>query len=194
MLKIGLTGGIGSGKTYVSIIFSNLGVPIFYADLEARKILNKNIFVQKEINKNFGVNIFNNGVFDKEKLSNIIFNDKEKLKTLNSFIHPLVNKEFNKWCKSQVSTYVIKEAAIIFEEKTNLNLDKIICVISDKETRKLRLIKDRKMSETQILNIMKNQMLDNEKIALSDFIINNNLNKMILPQVIKIHKKINNII
>ena len=73
MLKIGLTGGVGSGKTYVSLIFSNLGVPIFYADLEAKKILSNNILVQKEINQNFGVDIFNNGVFDKEKLSNIIF-------------------------------------------------------------------------------------------------------------------------
>ena len=194
MLKIGLTGGVGSGKTYVSLIFSNLGVPIFYADLEAKKILSNNILVQKEINQNFGVDIFNNGVFDKEKLSNIIFNDKEKLKTLNSFIHPLVNEEFNKWCKSQDSKYVIKEAAIIFEEKTNLNLDKVICVISDKKTKILRLIKHRQISEIQILNIMKNQMLDNDKIVLSDFIINNNPNKMILPQVIKIHKKINSII
>ena len=115
MKKIGITGGIGSGKTYVSEVFSSLGIPVFNADVESKKLMRSSDKLMSLVKDSFGDDIYTNGVLDKQKLASIVFSDKEKLENLNNIVHPIVKQEFLDWCKQQNSSYVIKEAAILFE-------------------------------------------------------------------------------
>ena len=117
MKKIGLTGGIGSGKTYIANIFQSIGVPVFYADLEAKKLINNSISIMNLIKKEFGDDIYIDNELDKHKLSEIVFSDIEKIRKLNSIVHPSVKNVFDEWCQDKTTDYIIKEAAILFESK-----------------------------------------------------------------------------
>ena len=130
MKKVGITGGIGSGKTFIANIFSKLGIPVFYADLEAKKIMNKEQSVISSIQEKFGQETYKNRILQKKVLADLVFIDKEKLKSLNSIVHPFVIHEFENWAKKQNSSYVIKESAILFESHSHKFLDYIICVKS----------------------------------------------------------------
>ncbi len=188
MKKIGITGGIGSGKTYISNIFKSLGIPLFNSDIEAKILMNSSKKLISQIKKEFGEDIYTNENFNKEKLSSIVFSNSDKLQKLNSLVHPIVKEEFNNWCKKQTSPYVIKEAAILFESKSHLGLDAVICVSAPLELRIKRLFKRDNSSEMEIKKRIDNQISQDEKAKLSDYIIVNDEKELLLPQIIKLHK------
>jgi len=191
MKKIGITGGIGSGKTYVSKIFSCLGIPVFNSDIEAKKLMNSSKKLMKLLKEEFGHDIYcKDQELEKEKLADIVFSNSDKLKKLNSFVHPIVKQSFNNWCKLQKSTYVIKETAIIFESNSHLELDVIICVSAPLELRMKRLLKRDNYSIKEIRKRIESQSSQRKKEDLSDYIIINNEKKLLLPQIINIHKSL----
>ena len=188
MKKIGITGGIGSGKTYVSEVFKSLGIPVFNADIESKKIMITSEKLMELVKSTFGEGIYTNGRLNKEKLGAIVFSDKSKLQKLNSLVHPIVKEEFNNWCKSQKSLYVIKEAAILFESKANIGLDAVICVSAPLKLRISRSVKRDNTTEKEIKNRIENQISQEEKEKLSDYIIVNDTKDLLLPQVLNIHE------
>ncbi|MDR0755041.1 MAG: dephospho-CoA kinase [Prevotellaceae bacterium] len=190
MLKIGLTGGIGSGKTVVSQIFKNIGIPVFCADSEAKKAYYDSE-VRKQIINIFGEKIYINDThIDKQRLASEIFNDKQLLEKVNSIIHPAVHKQFENWFVKQKSTYIIHEAAILFESGFDKVMDKIIVVNAPQDLRIMRVMYRDKQSYQQVIKRMENQMKDEERNACADFIINNYMNIPLLPQILKIHETV----
>jgi len=190
MKKIGLTGGIGVGKTYVSEVFKSLGVPVFNADIEAKKLMITFKKLMDLVKSEFGEDIYVNENLNKEKLASIVFSDKSKLKKLNSLVHPIVKAEFEHWYTKQTSPYVIKESAILFESNSHLGLDSVICVSAPLELRVARVMKRDNYTEKEIKNRIENQFSQEEKENLSDYIIINDNKDMLLPQIIKIHKEL----
>ncbi|MDC0622548.1 dephospho-CoA kinase [Flavobacteriaceae bacterium] len=189
MKKVAITGGIGSGKTYISKMFSKLGVPIYNSDQKANSIIKSNIVVKKSIINAFGSDSFINNELNKKHISKIIFNNNSKLRLINSIVHPLVYEDYNNWLLGQKNSYTIYESAIIYENDTINNFDKIIGVISDNDLKISRLL-SRGMAKLSITNIMKNQAVDTEIIRISDFLIYNNLNNNINKDVIRIHSNL----
>lgn len=190
MLKIGLTGNIGSGKTSVAHVFEVLGIPVFYADDESKKLLTDSK-VKKQLVKLFGEAILTKSKeVNKQKLASLVFTDKEKLKDLNELLHPLVYQRYLNWIEVQQANYTILEAAILFESGFNKYVHQSICVYADKKSRIKRIIKRDHFEKADIEARIKNQWDDEKKNALADFIINNNDDEMIIPQILKIHKKI----
>jgi len=192
MKKIGLTGGIGSGKTFISKIFQKMGYAVFFADVEAKKCMNNSAELKSEITHNFGNNIYENGTFQKENLADIVFSDSKKLEILNQLVHPFVQRAFVSWSKNQKSELVIKEAAILFESGANKGLDGVICISAPLQKRIERVMKRDNCSEQEVLDRIANQMLQEEKVQLSDFIIVNDEKEKLLPQIISICKKLTN--
>jgi dephospho-CoA kinase len=191
MIKVGLTGGIGAGKSYVGRIFSQLGIPVFIADIEARKIQLTDTEVIKKMVGLLGKDIYlQNGDINREKLAQIIFNDNIALQKVNEIIHPAVRKAFEKWAKKQTSPYVIQEAAIIFENQQSKNFNKIISVTAPVELKIKRVMERDNISGEDVLKRMKNQLPDEEKIRQSDYVINTDDQQLILPQIIEIHNKL----
>ena len=190
MLKIGLTGGIGSGKSTVAKVFELLNIPIYYADNEAKKILDDNSEVKKQIIKNFG-NIYVNGIINRPKLANIVFNDKQALATLNQIVHPKIEIHYIKWCEAhQNYKYTLKEAAILFESGKYAEMDKIITVIAPLSVRVQRVCKRDSISTQKVTERIKNQWTDEQKVHLSDFVVNNNDKNLVIPQILKINNSI----
>ena len=188
MKKIGITGGIGSGKTYVSEVFKSLGIPVFNADIESKKLMITSEKLMELVKAEFGEGIYTNGSLNKEKLGAIVFSDKIKLEKLNSLVHPIVKAEFEKWCTKQTTDYVIKEAAILFESDSHLGLDAVICVSAPIELRISRSMKRDNATEKEIKNRIENQISQEEKEKLSDYIIVNDTKELLLPQVLNIHE------
>ena len=193
MLKVGLTGGIGSGKTLVSEIFMRLGIPVFNADNEAKTIINTDNEVKEKIELEFGEEIYNNGLIDRQKLASIIFNDQKTLQKINSIIHPKVREYFVAWCnKFENAPYVIEEVAILFESSAYKELDFTINVHADELLRINRVVERDSTRVEQVKERMKNQLSDSERIRIADFTIYNDGEKMVLPQVLEIHNQILN--
>lgn len=192
MKKIGLTGGIGSGKSYIASIFEAMAIPVFYADDEAKKILNhKEVIEQVSLALKEDISNPQTGLPDRKKIAALVFNSPEKLKALNQIIHPKVEQLFQTWCiKNASATYVIKEAAILFESGSYKNLNAVICVVAPLEVRLKRIAARDNTSETEILKRIKNQITDEERIAKSDWIIHNNEQSALLTQVVEIHQAI----
>ena len=184
--KIGLTGGIGSGKTFVGALFSKLDIPVFSADLEAKRCMVEDKTLKQEIQNVFGDEVYENGLLQKEILAEIIFKDKQKLEKLNKLVHPVVKQSFETWCAEQTSKIAIKEAAILFESDSHITLDKVICVSAPEETRIERVIKRDNISREQVMARIERQMSQHEKEKLSDFVIINDEKELLLPQIIKI--------
>ena len=191
MKIVGITGGIGSGKTTVCKIFSQLSVPIFYADEEAKKILFEDKRIGEKVLKILGKEILSDGKLDKQKIADVVFADNKKLSKLNSIVHPVVQKIFLSWCKINKSQkYVLKEAAILFESGSYKDCDFVITVTAPENIRVKRVMARDKVSDKEIRQRMKNQWSDKEKTKRSDFIINNDGKLLLIPQVLNIHKKI----
>ena len=186
MRKVAITGGIGSGKSFISNKFAELGVPIYNSDVRANIIINSNITVKELLIKNFGDDSFIDGELNKKLISKIIFNNKSKLDLINSIVHPFVYQDYKSWLLIQKASYTIYESAIIYENNSIHKFDKIIGVISDNKLKISRLLK-RGMNMKSITNIMKNQTDDLEIIKISDFLIYNNLNNNLTNEVMKIH-------
>ncbi|MBN1107236.1 MAG: dephospho-CoA kinase [Bacteroidales bacterium] len=187
-MKLGITGGIGSGKTSVCRIFSVLGIPVFFADPEASLIMSTDKKVITGINEIAGRNIYPEGKLDRELLASLIFNDAESLRKVNSLVHPVVFDKFLKWAEEQDSPYVIMEAAILFESGASELVDRVATVYAPVEERIGRVTRRNKLTREQVLQRMKNQLDDEEKIRMSDYVINNSENDMIIPVILKIHE------
>ena len=191
MIKAGIAGGIGSGKSGVAKCFEILGVPVYYADDEAKKITNSDK-IKKELSKIFGKELFPDGQLDKKKMAKIIFNDEEARKTVNNIIHPAVHDDFVLWSKKQSSELVIIEAAIMFETGFYKSLDQTILVLANKDERIKRLEKRDAIEKNMIKKRMESQEDPENFINLATYLINNNDNDEVLPQVINILNKITN--
>lgn len=187
MLKIGLTGGIGSGKTTVAKVFEHLGVPVFYADTEAKKCMQSDVILIKQIKATFGNDIYVDSKLQKDRLANIIFNDNSALHTINRLVHPVVQKEFKDWCLTQNTYYVLKEAAILFESGSDKELDQIVCVSASDNLRKQRIMQRDNVTESQVLERMSKQWQQSRKIALADFHISNDEKQLLIPQILEVH-------
>ena len=190
MIKVGLTGGIGSGKTTVANFFSELGIPVYNADLEAKKIMNSSALVKKKLIKAFGKEAYIKGKLNSTFLASIVFKDKSKLDIINNIIHPEVGKDFLSWVKKQEAPYVIEESAILFENDLIGHFDYIITVTAPVEVRINRIIKRDQSSKEEILLRMSSQWDDKKKIELSDYIIHNIELNDTKRQVQKLHKKL----
>ena len=192
MLKIGITGGIGSGKSTVCRVFELLDIPVYYADYEAKKLLDSNEDVKKNILKAFGSEVLSDsGSVDKKKLASLVFNDKAKLEKLNSIVHPAVNEHFIDWQKKYSSQkYILKEAAILFESGAYKFMDKVIAVIAPLELKINRAMQRDKITREQVMQRMGNQMKEEEIIKRSQFIINNDEQQLLIPQIISLHKQL----
>ena len=192
MILVGLTGGIGSGKSTVINYFKELGITCYQADDEAKKLMNSDKSLIKKIKNSFGDSIYINSKLDRKKLSAIVFTDKQKLELLNSIVHPYVNRHFENYCKGLEDIYIIKEVAIIFEIKTQNKFDKIILVRAPKEDRVKRIINRDKCNRQDAINRINNQIADYDKIDQCDFIIDNINLEEIPNKVLKIHNSILN--
>ncbi|MAW09348.1 MAG: dephospho-CoA kinase [Flavobacteriaceae bacterium] len=171
---IALTGGIGSGKTYVASIFHKLaGIQCFYSDLEAKKIMNENIHIKKEIVSILGPESYINNKLNSEFLRNKIFSSQNKLKLINDLVHEEVGINFQKWLSLQTSRYILKETAILFEHNYHLDVDVSILVIAPVNIRIKRIIERDSISHKQIEKIVENQWDDKKKLHLCDFFIEN---------------------
>ena len=190
MKKIGLTGGIGVGKTFVSEIFQKMGYSVFLADLHAKKCIHESDDLKNEIKKKFGNEIYQKGVLQKNRLADIVFNDTKKLQELNNLVHPFVQRHFEAWCKNQQSRFVIKEAAILFESEAHKGLDGVICVSAPFQKRIERVMKRDNCTKEDVIKRIENQIPQKTKEKLSDFVILNNDKEELLPQIISICKKL----
>lgn len=190
MKIIGLTGGIGSGKTIISKVFTVLGIPVYNSDIEAKLLMNSNAQIVTELKNKFGNNLYNKNELDRKKLAKLIFNDKNNINFVNNTVHPVVKLHFNKWAEKQNSEYLIKETAILFERGIYKDVAHIITVVAPEHIRIKRIIKRDHLNTEEIKARMTNQISDNEKISRSDFIINNDNKHLIFPQILEIHKKL----
>ena len=188
MKIVGLTGGIGSGKSSVLNQFKNLGINTYSADNAAKKLINSDKDLIKSIKNLFGDNIYENNILDSVKLSKIVFNDPYKLKSLNSIIHPAVAKDFESFIKTKNGDYIVKEVAIIFETNTEDNYDKIILIRAPLEERIKRVILRDNLSREDVIRRVNNQIDDSTIIDNCDYIIENINLKDLKEKVLKIHK------
>jgi len=192
MKKIGITGGIGSGKSTVCEIFKLLGVPVFHADAEAKILQNTDVIIKKLLINLFGKDIyFHDGKLNRKKLAGLIFNDPVALANVNSIIHPRVRLSFQKWSdQHQDASYVLYEAAVLLESGYSSDFDHVILVLADEEVRIERVIRRDHISEELIRQRINNQMPDAQKIKMVDFIIENNNRKLLFPQILELNKLI----
>lgn len=190
-LKVGVTGGIGSGKSLVCSIFKVLQVPVFEADMEAKILMNSNSEIRKRLIALLGENIYSGqGYLDTKRIAEIIFNDKEIIQKVNQIIHPVVRNSFIKWWQQQNTDYIIQEAAILFESGAYQLMDLNILITAPEELRIERVIKRDCTSRQQVIARMANQWNDEKKIKLANFIIYNDESNFLITQVLEIHKKI----
>ena len=190
MKIVGLTGGIGSGKSTVARMFESKGIPVYTADDEAKKLMNTSKVIKKQLINLLGNECYQNGELNKAFISTKIFNDKTILKKINAIVHPKVGNHFKRWLKKQTAPYIIKEAAIIFENNLQSQFDVIITVVANKETRIERILKRDATSIDKIENIIRNQMSDEEKIKLSNYVVYNLDLDETDRQISKINEKI----
>lgn len=189
---IGLTGGIGSGKSTIAKHIASLGIPVYIADDEAKKLMNSSEIIT-QIKSSFGSEVISNDKINREALAKIVFQNPEKLKTLNSIIHPAVKLHFDNWLQSQKNhPFVVKEAAILFESGSYKDCDIIITVSAPIEERINRVMKRDKSSKKTILNRINNQWTDEQRISKSDYVITNITLKEALKQTEEILKLLNN--
>ena len=190
MKAIGITGGIGCGKSTICKIFRTLGIPVYQADQEAKIITNTDKQVIMAIKDLLGDGSFSDGRLDRQKVAEIVFNNNSLLNKLNAIIHPKVKEGFAKWILEQEAPYVLKEAALIFETNDS-DLDKVILVTAPRELRLKRVLqRDPHRNRKQILAIIDNQLSENTKLNLADFIISNDGIKSVLKQVLSIHQQL----
>ena len=187
---IGLTGGIGSGKSVVAKIFATIGIPVFNADEEAKRIMQTSPAIKTKLIEQFGNDIYNELGLDKEKLAAIVFNDPFQLQLLNAIVHPVTIQAAKDWAAKQTSPYVIKEAALIFESAAADGLFKVIGVTAPMSLRIQRVMQRDGVSKEQVEARMQHQISDTIKMRLCDFVIENNNQQMVIPQVLEIDKAI----
>ena len=187
---VGLTGGIGSGKTTIANFFKELGVPIYIADTEAKALMNRSKVIKRKLIALFGDNAYQNEKLNRDFLSKQIFNNKDLLQKMNAIVHPKVASHFKRWVKKQEAPYVISEAAILFENGSYKKYDYIITVTAPEEVRLKRVMSRDNSSKEKVKSVMNNQWKDEEKIKLSDYVIQNINLEEAKAQVLQIHENL----
>jgi dephospho-CoA kinase len=190
MLRIGLTGGIGSGKSTVAKIFELLGVPVYYADAASKQLYHTHADLMAQMKQHFGEDIYSDNQLDRQRLAAIVFSDQEKLKLLNTLVHPITIQDARDWISRQKGAYVLKEAALIFESGSSTDLDYIIGVRAPQHIRIKRVMDRDQCSREEVLNRMKHQIDEDMKMRLCDFIIENNEQELVIPQVLELDKEL----
>jgi dephospho-CoA kinase len=191
MLKVGITGNIGSGKTTISRMFELLGVPVFYADNEAKRVMITDEILIGELKNNFGRDAyFDDGKLNRKYIANIVFNDAEALTALNSLVHPAVFRAFDNWVvKFDTAPYIMKEAALLFESDSYKMCDKAIMVTAPLETRIARVMERDQITREEVENRNAKQFSEEKKIAMADYIIRNDNTELVIPQALALHKQ-----
>ncbi|MDO5607894.1 MAG: dephospho-CoA kinase [Capnocytophaga sp.] len=193
---VGITGGIGSGKTTVAKMFAEYGIPLYFSDKEAIRIIEEDGSVKLKLVNLFGEQAYTGGIYNRKYIAGIVFSDKEKLQQLNAIVHPAIGKDFLQWYERQRSPYVIKEAAILFESGLYKDCDAIITVTSPEPIRVQRVMQRDGIDENSVRRRMANQWTDSQRIRLSDFVIENSNIDDLRNKVEEIHliliKKMNN--
>lgn len=190
MLKVGLTGGIGSGKSTVAKIFEVLGIPVYYADDAAKRLMNEDKELKAAITRHFGNESYINDQLNRSYLASVVFNNEEKLALLNSLTHPATILDASRWMQKQHSPYIIKEAALIFESGSNEQLDYVIGVYAPAPLRIRRTMDRDHITQEEVLKRISRQMNEEEKMKRCDFIIINDEQQMLIPQVLAIHERL----
>jgi dephospho-CoA kinase len=190
MLKIGITGGIGSGKSTVAKIFAILGIPVYYADGAAKRLMETNTELQQALTAVFGDQLYQNGQLNRPFLANLVFNDADKLAQLNALVHPATLKDAEEWMQRQIAPYCLKEAALIFESGSQQNLDYVIGVYAPESLRLQRVMQRDGVKQEQVLARMNKQINETIKMRLCDFVIANDEQQMVIPQVMALHERL----
>jgi dephospho-CoA kinase len=187
---VGITGGIGSGKTTVAKMFETYGVPVYYSDNEAKALMNSNKDIKTALIKAFGTKVYLNNELNRPYLANLVFNDKEKLAKLNAIVHPEVRKHFLTWAEKQQALFVLKENAILYESGDNLNCNEVLVVTAPLATKIARVIKRDNTTRETVLARINNQWDDKKKIELADYVIDNTELTKTIQKVERIYQKI----
>jgi len=187
-MRAGITGGIGSGKSTVCRVFELLGIPVYYADAEAKKLLDT-LPIRSALLENFGKELLDGEQVNRKKLAALVFNDPAKLALFNSIVHPAVKKHFLDWCDAHSDApYVLKEAAILFESEAYKQVEKVITVTAPAEVRMARVMKRDGATREDVEKRIASQLSDEEKIKRSDFVLLNDEEQLLIPQIIRIHE------
>lgn len=189
-MLVGLTGGIGSGKTTVAEAFKTLGIPVYIADDEAKALMNRSKIIKRKLIKLFGYEAYENDELNRPFIANLIFNDADLLAQINAIVHPKVAQHFKRWFTKQNAPYVLKESAILFEHGEHKTCDYTILVTAPVEVRMQRVVARDNTTPSKVEAIIKNQMSDAKKISMADFVISNNELEHTLKQVKLVHKKL----
>lgn len=190
MLKIGLTGGIGSGKSTVAKVFETLGIPVYYADDAAKELMNTDENLKQQIIHHFGEATYSNNLLDRKYLAQQVFNNPQKLELLNSLVHPATIQAAANWFTQQTSPYCIKEAALIFESGSQKELDYVIGVYAPTALRIQRVMQRDKITREEVQQRMDKQVNETVKMRLCDFVITNDEQNLVIPQVVALHEKL----
>jgi dephospho-CoA kinase len=191
MLKVGITGGIGSGKTTVCRLFTTLGIPVYYADARGRELMNSDPVIISQVKKLFGSEVYDENGLNRKLVSDKVFQDKQLLQQLNAIVHPAVYNDTQSWFQLyQDKDYVLYEAAIIFETGSNAMLDKVILVVAPLEERISRTMLRDSVSREEVLERVNKQLPDSEKIKKADFIIHNDHSEPLTDQVLEVHRQL----
>jgi|SRR5215203_3373654 len=190
VLRVGLTGGIGSGKSTAARIFEVLDVPVYYADSAAKRLMNENPELRSAITTIFGKQAYVNNTLDRKYIASIVFSDPAKLELLNSIVHPATKKDGEAWMQQQTSPYAIHEAALIFEATVSERLDQVIGVSSPMELRIKRAMERDKVDRDEVLKRMDQQLDEDLKMTKCDFLLINDEQQLLVPQVLALHEKL----
>ena len=190
VLRVGLTGGIGSGKSTAAKIFEVLSIPVYYADVEAKRLMNEDLELRTNIIKHFGEKAYTNEMLDRKYISSIVFSDPAKLELLNSIVHPATKEDGEKWMHQQTTPYAIHEAALIFESGSAENLDYVIGVSAPRALRIQRVMNRDGITRDEVVKRINRQIDETIKMKLCDFVIINDEQQLLVPQVLGIHEKL----
>lgn len=191
MIKLGITGGIGSGKSTVSELFTLLGIPVYIADKESKRLTETSVVIKEQLIALFGEDLYQDGILNKALLASYIFSDKEKLEKVNRIIHPVVGNDFNEWIElNKTSEIVAQEAAILFESGFDKLVDKVVVVYTPLGMRISRTMQRDGVTREKVLERIENQMSDEKKVELSDFVIVNDGTISLIEQVLEIINKL----
>jgi dephospho-CoA kinase len=187
MLKVGLTGGIGSGKSLVARMFGVLGVPVFEADAAGRQLLAEDPAVRAAILDRFGEGVIHQGRVDRKALAAVVFQDPRALADLNAIVHPAVRQAFRHWAERQHAPYVLMEAAILAETGGHQAFDRVVLVSAPEALRLARVMARDRVTEAEVKARMRNQASEEERLAIADHVIVNNDQQLVIPQVLQVH-------
>jgi dephospho-CoA kinase len=189
MLKIGLTGGIGSGKSTVAQVFEVMGIPVYYADDRAKRLMNEDEVLKQKIQEQFGAAAYTNGLLNRKYIADIVFAFPEKLQQLNALVHPAALQDAEQWMQQQTSPYAIKEAALIFESGAQEHLDYVIGVYAPTPLRIQRTMQRDGITREEVMARIDKQIDDTIKMRLCNFVVTNNEQELLISQVVVLHQQ-----